>query len=193
MVHGRSTPGERSMDGTETVAGFQIPSSDPVFLSVVALHIPLGLSCVLSGAIAMLSVKGPGRHPTAGTIYYWSTMAVFGSATILSVMRWAEDYYLFILGALGFAAVHLGRMARRRSWPGWVRMHIAGMGSSYVLLLTAFYADNGRQLPLWRDLPVWTYWTLPALIATPIMLWALLRHPRVRKSRRDLRSAAQRQ
>jgi hypothetical protein len=147
----------------------------------------LGLTCVLSGALAMLSVKGPVRHPTAGTIYYWSTVAVFCSATILSLMRWSEDFHLFLLGVLALAAAHLGRMARRRSWPGWARMHIAGMGSSYVVLLTAFYVDNGKQLPLWRDLPAWTYWTLPALIAAPIMLWALLRHPRVRASRRGLR------
>ena len=90
-------------------------------------------------------------------------------------MRWADDYQLFVLGALGFTAVHLGRMARRRSWPSWVQLHIAAMGSSYVLLLTAFYVDNGKQLPLWRDLPVWTYWTLPTAIATPIMVRALLR------------------
>jgi hypothetical protein len=181
-------------DPITTVAGIQIPSADPVFLSVVALHVPLGLTCVVAGALAMLSVKGPGRHPIAGTIYYWSTVAVFGSATVLSLMRWAEDYHLFILGALALAAAHLGRAARRRSWPGWARMHIAGMGSSYVLLLTAFYVDNGKQLPLWRDLPAWTYWTLPALIALPIMLWALLRHPRVKASRRDIRRPmAQRQ
>jgi len=178
-------------DVTTTVAGIQIPSSDPVFLSVVALHVPLGLICVVSGALAMLSVKGPGRHPTAGTVYYWCSVALFGSATVLSTMRWSDDYHLFILGALTFAAVQVGRMARRRRWPGWVRMHIASMGSSYVLLLTAFYVDNGKQLPLWRDLPAWTYWTLPAVIGAPIMLWALLWHPRVKASGRDLRPAAQ--
>jgi hypothetical protein len=168
-------------DPTTTLAGIQIPSSDPVFLSVVALHVPLGLTCVVSGALAMLSVKGPGRHPTAGTVYYWSTAAVFCSATVLSIMRWAEDYHLFILGALALVVAHLGRMARRRLWAGWVRMHIAGMGSSYVLLLTAFYVDNGKQLPLWRDLPVWAYWTVPASVAAPLMLWAFLRHPRVKE------------
>ena len=56
------------------------------------------------------------------------------------------------------------------------------MSSSYVLLLTAFYVDNGKQLPLWRQLPIWTYWTLPALIGAPIIVWALLRHPVVRQS-----------
>ena len=151
-------------DGTTTVAGIQIPSSDPVFLSLVAVHVLFGLMCVVSGAVAMLSAKTPGRHPTAGTIYFWSVAATFALTTVLSIMRWAEDYHLFILGALAFATASFGRMARRGRWPGWARSHITGMGSSYVLLLTAFYVDNGNQLPLWRDLPVWTYWTLPPAI-----------------------------
>ena len=35
------------------------------------------------------------------------------------------------------------------------------MGTSYVLLLVAFYVDNGKQLPIWKDLPHFTYWLLP--------------------------------
>ncbi|MGH8140413.1 MAG: DUF2306 domain-containing protein [Steroidobacteraceae bacterium] len=170
------------IEGTTTVAGIQIPSADPVFLSVVAIHIPLGLCCVVSGAVAVLSTKVAGRHTTAGTIYYWATAATFASATLLSAMRWAEDYHLFLLSALAFATVHLGRMARRGRWRGWTRLHIASMGCSYVVLLTAFYVDNGKQLPLWRDLPVWTYWILPALIGAPVIGWALLRHPLVQQT-----------
>jgi hypothetical protein len=156
------------IDPSTTVAGIRIPSSDSVFLSVVALHISLGLACVVSGAIAMLSAKGPGRHPIAGAICYRCN-ALLGSPTVLSILRWSDDYHLFIRGAFEFAALHLGRLARRRIWPRWVQTHIAGMGSSYVLLLTAFYVDNGQQLPLWRDLPVWTYWTLPATMVAPIV------------------------
>ena len=62
-------------------------------------------------------------------------------------------------------------------------MHVLGMGSSYVALLTAFYVDNGRQLPLWRELPIWTYWLLPTLVGAPVIVWTLLRHPVVQKSR----------
>ena len=36
------------------------------------------------------------------------------------------------------------------------------MGASYVLLLIAFCADNGKQLPIWKDLPHCTYWLFPA-------------------------------
>jgi len=169
-------------EGITTVAGIAIPSTDPVFLSIVAIHVPLGILCVVTGAIAMLSEKGPGRHPRLGTIYYWSVAAIFASATLLSIMRWEHNYHLFVLGLLAFSAAHFGRAARRRRRPGWARLHITGMGSSYVLLLTAFYVDNGHQLPLWKELPVWTYWTLPALVGTPIIVWALLRHPVVKQA-----------
>src|SRR5688572_25764445 len=123
---------------TTVVAGIPIPSTNPIFLAVVGVHVFLGLVCVVAGAVAMLSPKRSGRHPTFGTIYYWNLVAVFITATGLSVVRWAEDYHLFILGVLALAAATLGRTARRRRWSGWVRLHVTGMGMSYILLLTAF-------------------------------------------------------
>ena len=93
------------MTGAETtvVAGIEIPSTSPVFLTIVGIHVVVGLACVITGAIAMLSAKRPGRHPTFGSIYYWCLVAVFASATALAAMRWDEDYHLFILGVLAFA------------------------------------------------------------------------------------------
>ena len=166
---------------TTLVAGIPIPSTSPIFLTVVGLHVLVGLLCVVAGAIAMLSPKCRGRHPMFGTIYYWGLVAMFVSATGLSVVRWAEDYHLFILGLLALIAAALGRTARRRRWPGWVRLHIAGMGLSYILLLTAFYVDNGKSLPLWKDLPPITYWLLSAAVGLPLIIRALFRHPLVRR------------
>jgi peptidoglycan/LPS O-acetylase OafA/YrhL len=95
-------------------------------------------------------------------------------------MRWAENYHLFILGVLAFGSAFLGRAARRRRWAGWVRLHITGMGLSYILLLTAFYVDNGKSLPLWKELPPIAYWLLPAAVGLPLTIRALFRHPLVR-------------
>jgi hypothetical protein len=163
-----------------TTAGLDLPFTEPVLLAIVAFHIFVGLICVLSGAVAMLSPKGAGRHPRFGKIYFWALAIVFVSATVLAATRWADDYHLFILGAASFGFALFGRSARRRLWPNWPRWHIAGMGMSYVLLLTAFYVDNGKNLPLWKELPVWSYWALPALVGAPIIIWALLRHPVVK-------------
>ena len=109
------------MTGEPTVIlGIEIPSTDPVFIAViVGVHIPLGLACVVAGAVAMLSEKRRGRHSTAGKVYYWCLLALFASMTFLSVMRWAENYHLFILGTLSFSSAWLGRRALRQRWPRW--------------------------------------------------------------------------
>jgi uncharacterized membrane protein len=135
------------------VAGIEVPSASPIFLTIVAVHVLLGLACVITGAVAMLSPKRRGRHPKFGTIYFWCLLAVVVSASGLSAVHWTRDYPLFILGTLSFAAALAGRTARRKRWPGWVRLHIIAMGVSYILLLTAFYVDNGKSLPLWKELP----------------------------------------
>jgi hypothetical protein len=166
------------MSDKETiVAGIVIPSDSPFFLTVVGLHVLVALACIVTGVVAMLSNKRPGRHPTFGTIYYWCLSLVFASATVLSVIRWAQDYHLFILGVLSFATATVGRTARRRRWRNWVRLHIIGMGASYILLLIAFYVDNGKNLPLWKDLPSLTYWLIPTILGVPLVIRALLRHP----------------
>lgn len=173
----------RMADGSTLFLGIEIPSTDPVFVGIiVGLHIPLGLACVVAGGLGMLSQKGRGRHSTAGKAYYWCLLALFASATFLSVMRWQENYHLFILGALSFASAWLGRKALRDRWSHWTRLHITGMGLSYVLMLIAFYVDNGKQLPVWKDLPHFTYWLLPLAVGIPLIVRALLWHPRVRET-----------
>jgi hypothetical protein len=54
------------------MSAWKLPlSSDaPVFLAILALHVSAGLVCVIAGIVAMLSHKGSGRHPFAGSIYY---------------------------------------------------------------------------------------------------------------------------
>jgi uncharacterized membrane protein len=164
-------------DSQTTVAGLVVSSDSPVFLAIVGLHVLVALACVVLGFVAMMSSKRPGRHPRFGTAYYVCLSAVFASAIVLSAMRWAQDYPLFIIGMASFAAAWLGRAARRNRWRGWVRLHISGMGASYVLLLIVFYVDNGANLPIWRDLPRFTYWLLPIAVGVPLILFVLIRHP----------------
>ncbi len=171
------------MSGDVTiVAGLPIPSNSPVFLAVVGVHVLFGLTCVIAGGVAMLSRKGHGRHSAAGTIYFWALVGVFASSTGLALARWVEDYLLFVLAALAMASAGFGRTAARERWPGWVRLHLTGMGASYILLLTAFYVDNGENLPVWRELPPIAFWLLPSAAGLPIIAWALLRHPLARRT-----------
>jgi hypothetical protein len=161
---------------TLNIAGIIIPNISPLFLAVILLHILVAFVCVLAGIIAMLSKKRAGVHSTFGAIYYWFQAVIFASVTVLSIMRWAEDYYLFILGVFSFAMATMGRMARRKRWKSWVKIHIAGMGMSYIFMLVAFYVDNGRNLPVWKDLPAYTYWLLPNVVGIPLIIRALIKY-----------------
>jgi hypothetical protein len=163
------------------VFGIPIPSSSPVFLSIVAVHVAAGIVCTFAGITAMLAQKRPGKHPVAGTVYYWSLAVVFVTMAALSILRWPANSHLFILGILSFGAGATGREARRRLWRGWLPVHVTGMAVSYILLLTAFYVDNGPHLPLWRSLPPLAYWILPSIVGLPILVWVLRRHPLMRR------------
>lgn len=165
------------------VLGIPIPSSSPVFLTIIAVHVAAGLLCSVTGIVAMLAPKRPGRHPAAGTIYYWSLVAVFLTMSTLTILRWPFNNHLFALGLCSFLTASVGRRARRRLQPGWAPVHVTGMALSYILLLTAFYVDNGPHLPLWRSLPRTMHWLLPSLIGLPILGWALLRHPLIARLR----------
>lgn len=164
------------------IIGFDLQSNSPVFLAVLAVHVPIGLAAVVTGAIAMLSEKHRGRHTRLGTTYYRCLAVLVGTSALLAGMRWSEDYYLFILGALAFAAAFVGRVARRLRWEMPVDLHIVGMGTSYIVMLTAFYVDNGKNLPLWRDLPPIAYWLLPSMFGVPLIVRALFRYRDVLRS-----------
>jgi hypothetical protein len=165
------------------VFGIPIPSSSPVFLAIVAVHVVAGVVCTVSGIVAMLSSKRAGWHPLAGMVYHWGLVVVFVTMAALSLLRWPANTHLFVLGILSFSAGVIGRMARRRGQPGWLRVHVTAMAVSYIVLLTAFYVDNGPHLPLWRSLPPLAHWLLPSLVGFSILGRVLRRHPLVLRAR----------
>ena len=162
---------------TTELFGIPIPSDSPLFLSIVGIHVLFGLVAVVAGAAAMLSAKGRGRHSNFGTIYFWCLCGASVTMSALAFTRWREDYDLFILGVLSFGAAWLGRYLLRHHRHQWPRFHLTCMAASYVLMLTAFYVDNGKNLPLWRELPQIAFWILPTLIAAPLILYAPKFHP----------------
>lgn len=151
----------------------QRPSA--AFSALLVLHVLAGITCVAAGAVAMVSRKGPGRHPRFGGTYYWSLSVVFATMAGMAAMRWEHNYHLFILGCISFGAASVGYAARRIRWQGWTSFHVMGMGLSYIVLLTAFYVDNGPHLPLWNRLPAIVFWIGPGLVGLPLMVRALRR------------------
>jgi hypothetical protein len=162
------------MPAAARILGDHVGSSAPVFLAFLAVHIAAGLAAVVTGAVAALTRKGSRRHVGAGRWYYRAISVVFVTAAILAAMRWRQDYYLFIIGAVAFTAATIGYQHRRRHRPGDTG-HIAGMGTAYVAMLTAFYVDNGPHLPLWDHLPAFAFWLLPAAVGAPVIARAIVR------------------
>ena len=104
---------------------------------------------------------------------------MFATALALTAMRQRQDYHLALIGLVAFTVATTGYQHRRRHRPGDTP-HITGMGVSYIAMLTAFYVDNGPDLPLWDRLPTIAFWLLPSAIGLPLIARALLRarrHP----------------
>src|SRR2546430_5351461 len=160
------------------ILGDQVGSTAPVFLAFLAVHVLAGLTAVVTGAVAALVRKGSPGPIRAGRWYYLAITVVFVTATVLAALRWRQDYYLFIIGAVAFTAATIGYQHRRRHRPGDTG-HIAGMGVAYVAMLTAFYVDNGPHLPLWDRLPAFMFWLLQSAIGAPIIARAII-HARAR-------------
>jgi hypothetical protein len=174
------------------IAGILIPSSARVFVALVAVHAAAGIVCVVAGLTAALSRKGRGRHSRAGLVYYRSLILVSATMAILAVLRSPEDNVLLMLGCLSFVAAFLARRFVGGQSPWRVRGHLIGMGSSFTLLLVAFYVDNGRQLPLWKTLPSTSYWLVPSVAGLGLITRSFFRHPLVRAESEQGRRAKSR-
>jgi uncharacterized membrane protein len=142
---------------------------------LLVLHVPAGIAAVVSGAAAMFARKGSGAHRRRGLIYVGALAVVCLSGAGLAITRWPRFPHLLALALVAAALAGAGYAARSRPSP---RMHLLGMSSSYVVMLTAFYVDNGPKLPLWRLLPPAAFWVLPSLIALPLVGMALRRRAR---------------
>lgn len=155
----------------------------------IAVHVGCGGVAVACGAGAMLARKGSRRHRRFGRVYLAALAGLGLTAPVLAAVDWAHRWQLAALGGLAVVAAAAGLAAVRLRRPARLAAHITGMGSAYILMLTAFYVDNGPRLPLWNQLPPIAFWLLPAAVGTPALLGALLRRRRAALLRR--RRAAQ--
>jgi ABC-type sugar transport system permease subunit len=165
--------------GTE-LFGLPVPSNDRSFLMIIVIHIFLSLIAVISGIMAMLKDKNSKGHTWYGRIYFWSICSAFLTVVILAIMRWPHNNHLLVLGTVTAMLVYAGRKFARTKSGQWARLHTICMGGSYILLLTGFYVDNGKNLPLWNQFPQWFFWVFPAIVGIPVVLYVMKRHPLTR-------------
>ncbi len=154
------------------------------FFLPLVVHALAGLTTVIAGIVAFVAPKRRARHPRWGGCYLWAYTLVFLTATILSVERWSTDAYLFFIALVGYGFALSGytaRRFRREPWmmrslrESWVVAHIVGTTGSYIALLTGFYVDNARLIPLLNQLPPLTFWVLPTVIGLPFIVLSISR------------------
>ena len=169
------------MDEQTDLFGIPIPSTDKVFVGFVVVHILISLVAVVTGALAMFAHKTSLRHKKNGNIYFLSMSFAFVTVVILSLMRWSHNINLLIIGILAISATVVGRTFAKTKRNGWPLLHLIFMGASYILLLTGFYVDNGKNLPFWRTLPHWSMYVFPSIVGIPIIIRVMMRHPLIKK------------
>lgn len=170
------------------IFGDEVSSTAPVFLAFLAVHVLSGMASVLTGAVTALTPKGGRIHVRVGRVFFWAITVVFASGTALAAMRPREDWYLFLIGAVAWTAAWIGVRHRRRRRPGDT-VHIIGMGMGYVAMVTAFYVDNGPQLPMGSRLPTLAFWLIPSAIGVPIIALSVMMRARHARSIPETREA----
>lgn len=127
--------------------------------------------------------KRRGFHTRVGEAYHWVVLAVSGSAVALAVLDWSRLWWLAIIAVGTYGLALMAYAAAKRRPRGWLHVHVAGQGGSYIALVTAVLVVNlGGPLVLWL---------LPTLAATPVLAWLqreirLGRRPRYTNSLRPL-------
>ena len=140
-------------------------------LFFVSLHIPAGLVALTAGIVAMLSRKGAWWHRKAGVTYLSAIGIIATTAAGLVSTRGPQFNHLLVLAVLALTLAFGGYFMRKANQG----IHIAGMGLSYVVIVTAFYVDNGPKLPFWNQFPAIVFYVGPLAIGLPIIIRAMWR------------------
>jgi uncharacterized membrane protein len=149
---------------------------------VLALHIATGATGLILGPLAMRATKRRGLHTNLGEAYHWVILAVCVSATTLAILDWDRIWWFLPIALFSYAHAFVGFVAAKRRPGRWLRVHIGGMGGSYIALTTALLVVNlGEKLPL--------VWFLPTIVGSPIIAWVINEVDRGRRPRRAVRVA----
>lgn len=151
-----------------------------LFLATAAVHVSFGIAAAATGAGAMWARKAVGAHPRWGATYLWLMGGVVLTAFVLMAILPCENFPAFVVSLAAIPSAFVGRRARRRGREGSMRVHAAGMGLSYVLLVTAFSVE--AQTPPWNMVPDGPFWVFPSLIGMPLIARSLTQHALLRRS-----------
>jgi hypothetical protein len=149
---------------------------------ILALHVAAGTTGLILGPLAMRAPKLRGPHTRLGEAYHWVMLAVCVSAGAMALLAFQRIWWFLPIAVFSYANALVGYLAAKRRRRSWLRVHIAGMGGSYIALITALLVVNlGDALPV--------VWFLPTLIGSPMIAWVINEVDRGRRPRLAARPA----
>lgn len=122
---------------------------------LLRVHILVGITAVGGDLGAMRTRKGSRWHRRWGTGYLATVLVLCTTGTLLALAQWPQDAHLLALAVLTAALAGLGYAAAKRRWVGWTGAHISGMGGAFIVMLSAFYVDNGPPCRAGGGCPPW--------------------------------------
>jgi uncharacterized membrane protein YeaQ/YmgE (transglycosylase-associated protein family) len=157
----------------------------PIPDALLAVHIAAGATGLALGPLTMRATKRRGPHTRLGEAYHWVMLAVTATASALAVLAWHELSWFLPLAVFSYGNALVGYVAAKRRPRGWLRFHIAGMGGSYIALVTALLVVNlGEALPI--------VWFVPTIVGSTVLVWLLNEVDKGRRPRRRLRATGAR-
>lgn len=132
-----------------------------------------GGTALVLGPLAMKAPKEIGAHSRLGEAFFVAVTAVSLSGSILAVMFW-ETRWMFLFIAVGtYAFAALGYVASKKRWRGWLVSHVAGVGSAYTAIVTAFIVANWDDLTGTEGTDVPLVFLVPMFVGSVAVGWLM--------------------
>ena len=111
------------------------------------VHALIGLAALLAGLAVLLTRKGTPRHRQLGLVYFWSMVALNGTALMIYDL-WGRFGPFHGAALVSLATVLAGFVpAYRRKPSAWMEHHAMFMSWSYVGLVAAFISEIATRVP----------------------------------------------
>jgi len=120
---------------------------------ILYAHITVGITALISGAVAIISAKGQTLHRSAGRIYFIAMTMVF--VTGLTVASYTNNWFLILIAFLSYYSVFCGlrilslkklHKTQKAKWYDWGAGVVNTIANLIFLWmgLSVFFKETGR-------------------------------------------------
>ena len=136
-------------------------------------HVTGGAAALLLGPIALWVPKRIGLHSRAGEAFFVAVTVVCTSGAALAVMHWESRWMFFFIAVGTYASALLAYVASKRRWRNWLILHVAGQGSAYTAMVTAFIVANWDEVTGTQGTEVPLVFLIPMAVGSAAVGWLI--------------------